>query len=101
MFKKCRESAELLSSVLVEFRTINGESNQASFNKGETRVNLSEMGIVSLDLSIFHKFPTLVSLNLSRNHLEKLDLGTLSQCNQLEELDMPNVTNPSLMLESS
>ncbi len=101
MFKKRKESAELLSSVLVEFRTINGEINHVPFNKGETRVNLSEMGIVSIELSIFGEFSTLESLNLSRNHLEKLDLGTLSQCNQLEELDMPNVTNPSLMLESS
>ncbi len=65
MFKKRRESAELLSSVLVEFRTINGELNHVPFNKSETGVNLSEMGIVSIDLSIFREFPTLESLNLS------------------------------------
>ncbi len=47
MFKKRKESAELLNSVLVEFRTIDGEINHVSFNEDETRVNLSEMGIVS------------------------------------------------------
>jgi len=73
MFKKRKESAELLSSVLVEFRTIDGEINHVSFNEDETRVNLSEMGIVSLELSIFCKFSALKSLNLSRNHLEKTE----------------------------
>jgi hypothetical protein len=61
MFKKRRESAELLSGVLVEYRTINGEINHVPFNKGENRVNLSEIGIVSIDSSIFREFPTLES----------------------------------------
>ncbi len=61
MFKKRRESAELLSGVLVEYRTINGEISHVPFNKGENRVNLSETGTVSIDSSIFREFPTLES----------------------------------------
>lgn len=61
MFKKRRESAELLSGVLVEYRTINGGINHVPFNKGENRVNLSEIGIVSIDSLIFREFPTLES----------------------------------------
>jgi len=48
-FKKRKESADLLSSVLVEFRTINGEINHVFVNNSETRINLSETGIVSID----------------------------------------------------
>jgi len=60
-FKKRKESAELLSSVLIEFQTINGGINHIPYNKGETRINLSETGIVSVDLSIFCEFSTLES----------------------------------------
>lgn len=62
-FIKRKESAELVSSVLIEFQTISEEINHVPYNEGETKINLSETSIVSVDLSTFCEFSTLESLN--------------------------------------